>query len=145
MWRRRMRTQSEWNVEISGRSLSFLPSRAAARSLHFVGRLVGEGDGQNALGPDAVADQLGDAVGDDAGLAGARPGQHQQRPREGVTASCWAGLSLFIFASYQTRANHCPGRAQFFLPTPDLDLQVRMTYTSSSDWSKIRTYQTLTI
>ena len=48
--------------------------------LHLVGRLVGEGEGQNLRRPDAVREQVGDAVGDDAGLAAARPGEHQQRP-----------------------------------------------------------------
>ena len=98
MCRRRTRTQSEWNVEISGRGgASFAGLGSAFRAtrpraqlrqqrrgplLHFAGRLLGERDGQNALGLRAAADQLGDAIGDDARLAGARAGQHQQRPSQ---------------------------------------------------------------
>jgi len=50
---------------------------------HLVGRLVGKRHAQDAVGPCAAADQLGDAEGDDAGLAGPCPGQHQQRTRQG--------------------------------------------------------------
>ena len=48
-------------------------------ALHLVGRFVGEGEGQNLRRPHAVREQVGDAVGDHARLAAARPGQHQQR------------------------------------------------------------------
>ena len=99
MFRRRMRTQSEWNVEISGRGESSETSlrvrsdarcraapcpanSAAGPLLHFAGRFLRERDGQNPLRLRAAADQLGDAIGDDARLAGARAGQHQQRPAQ---------------------------------------------------------------
>ena len=62
--------------------------------LHFVGRLVGEGDRQDAFGPDAVADQLGDAVGDHPRLAGSRPRQHQQWPRERVDGVVLGGIQV---------------------------------------------------
>ncbi len=48
--------------------------------LHLVGRLVGEGDGEDLERRHApVGDQVGDAVGEDPGLAGPRPGHDQQR------------------------------------------------------------------
>ena len=80
MCRRRMRTQSEWKVEISGCLGNFLPRSSGGPLLHFLGRLVGEGDGQDAIGRDAVANQLGDAEGDHPSLARAGPRQDQQRP-----------------------------------------------------------------
>ncbi len=47
---------------------------------HLAGRLVGEGDGHDTPGGDAeLPHQPGDAVGEHAGLATARPGQHQHR------------------------------------------------------------------
>ena len=48
---------------------------------HLPGRLVGEGYGQDAPGGDAtLGDQIGDAVGNNAGFAGAWSGDNQQRP-----------------------------------------------------------------
>ena len=89
-----MRTQSEWNVEISGlRSVRF-PSRAVGPLLHLAGRLVGERDGQDAVGGRAMADQLGDAVGDHAGLAGAGAGQDQQRAGEGLDGVVLGGIQV---------------------------------------------------
>ena len=46
---------------------------------HFGGGLVGEGDGCNAFGGQAVVDQLANLVRDDAGFARARARQHQTR------------------------------------------------------------------
>ena len=47
---------------------------------HLAGGLVGEGDGEDAPGRHAgLADEVGDAVGDDAGLAGPRPGEDEER------------------------------------------------------------------
>ena len=89
-----MRTQSEWKVDISGRCVELFAQHGGGALLHLVGRLVGEGDGQDSLGADAVADQLGDAVGDDAGLAGSRPGQHQQRPGERVDGVVLGGIQV---------------------------------------------------
>ena len=46
---------------------------------HLPRRLVGEGDGANVAGGNpAGTDQMGDLAGDDAGLAGAGTGQHQE-------------------------------------------------------------------
>ena len=53
------------------------PLDAAA---HFVGRLVREGQGEDLMARHAVLQQPGDAMGDHARLAAARPGQDQQRP-----------------------------------------------------------------
>ena len=65
------------------------------RSRITLGGLVGEGDGHDAPGFDAVfLDEIGDAVGEHAGLAGARAGQHEHRPRVVVTACCWEGLRV---------------------------------------------------
>ena len=51
--------------------------------LHLARRLVGEGDGENLAGPGAAeAENVGDAHGEHAGLAGAGAGQHQHRAVE---------------------------------------------------------------
>jgi hypothetical protein len=47
---------------------------------HLVGGLVGEGERHNRGGGHPHGDQVGHALGDDPGLAAARPCQHQQRP-----------------------------------------------------------------
>src|SRR5687768_8499642 len=62
-----------------GRSVSDQPLDALT---HLARRLVGEGDGQNLirLGV-AVADEVRDAVGNDARLARTRAGEDQQRSR----------------------------------------------------------------
>ncbi len=57
---------------LSGHGLHPLP--------HLLGRLVGEGDGHDPVGIDPRAGQIGNAVGDNAGLAAARAGQHKQGP-----------------------------------------------------------------
>ncbi len=47
---------------------------------HLPGGFVGEGDRQDAARVDADhLDKVGDAVGNDAGLAAARPGEYQYR------------------------------------------------------------------
>ena len=51
--------------------------------LHLARRFVGEGDGENLAGPGAAGRQnVGDAHGQHAGLAGAGAGQHQHRAVE---------------------------------------------------------------
>ena len=57
--------------------------------LHLARGLVREGDGQDVLRRDALVDEVRDAVGDDARLAGARPGQDQNRAVKGLS-----GLAL---------------------------------------------------
>ena len=51
--------------------------------LHFPGGLVGEGDGQDVVRGGFLGDQVGDAEGDHARLAGAGAGQDQDRPAQG--------------------------------------------------------------
>jgi len=46
---------------------------------HFLGRLVGEGQGQNRPGGDAAGDEVGDPMGDDPGFSRAGAGQDQHR------------------------------------------------------------------
>ena len=45
---------------------------------HFAGGFVGEGDAEDALGRDAELHESGDAIGDDAGLSGARTGEDEE-------------------------------------------------------------------
>ena len=47
---------------------------------HLAGRLVGEGQQQNAVDRDALFEQVRHAVGQCARLARARAGEHQRRP-----------------------------------------------------------------
>ena len=47
--------------------------------LHLAGGLVGEGDGQDVPGRDALLNEVGDSPRDDAGLARPGPGQDKQR------------------------------------------------------------------
>ena len=55
----------------------------ADAGLHLARRLVGEGDGQDLAGPGAAGgEDMGDAHGEHAGLAGAGAGQHQHRAVE---------------------------------------------------------------
>ena len=46
---------------------------------HLLGRLVGERNGEDSRGTGAPPNKVGDAGDDDAGLAGAGAGEHQQR------------------------------------------------------------------
>src|SRR5699024_6090197 len=57
-----------------------IPADALGHALaHLLRRLVGEGDGGDALGGHAPgADQVGDLLHDHAGLAAARAGEHEQ-------------------------------------------------------------------
>jgi hypothetical protein len=51
---------------------------------HLTGGLVGEGDCEDLVGPDAaVLDEMGDAMRQHARLAAARAGKHQQRAGDG--------------------------------------------------------------
>ena len=55
----------------------------ADAALHLARRLVGEGDGEDFTGPGAAGRQdMGDAHGEHARLAGAGAGQHQHRAVE---------------------------------------------------------------
>ena len=79
--RRSRRTQNEWKVEISGGARRFMSfeQRSHARA-HFAGGFIREGDGQNGRRRHVIrADQMRDAMRDDARLAAARAGQDQHR------------------------------------------------------------------
>ena len=77
--RRSSRAHSAWNVEIHIARQS-APSSASTRVAHFLGGLVGEGDGEDLVGLRvAVGDEVRDAMRDDARLARARAGEDQQR------------------------------------------------------------------
>ena len=54
---------------------------------HFGGGFVGEGDGEDGVGGDAALfDEIGDAVGDDAGLAGAGTGEQEDGTVDSLNA-----------------------------------------------------------
>ncbi len=78
-----------------------LGERAVAEDLvdalgHLVGGLVGEGDGEDGVrGHAALLDEIGDAVRDDAGLAGACAGEQQHGAIDGLDA--FALLRIHIF------------------------------------------------
>ena len=62
---------------------------------HLLRRLVGEGDREHLIGLGMpVADEVGDPVGDDARLAGARAGENQQRPVEMQRRFALFGIQL---------------------------------------------------
>ena len=52
----------------------FGPNEMDDTFLHFPGRFVGEGEGQDSEGVDAFGDEISDAVGEYAGLSGAGAG-----------------------------------------------------------------------
>ena len=56
------------------------PDQVGHAPAHLVGGLVGEGECHDRGGGHADRDEVGHAMGDDPGLAAARPCQHQQRP-----------------------------------------------------------------
>ena len=79
--RRRIRSPTEWNVLPQSRDRS-PPMRAVMDPLHhFAGRLVGEGEEEDAFRRDPVFEQPGDAVGEGARLARAGPGEHEAGSR----------------------------------------------------------------
>ena len=73
-------------------------------AVHFVGRLVGEGQRQDLAGRNAVPQQVGDAVRDDAGLAAAGPGQDQQRPVDVLDGLALGGGQVVETADLPRRA-----------------------------------------
>ena len=77
--RRSSRAQSEWNVDTHMPAAVRAEQRLDARA-HFFGGLVREGDGEDFVRLRvAVADEVRDAAGDDARLAGTRARENQQR------------------------------------------------------------------
>ena len=102
-----MRAARLWNVARSG-----VPSLAADERddavVHLARGLVGERDAQDPVGPDLVGDQVRDAAGDDARLAGAGARDDAERPvddRDG-------GRLLGIESSDGGPSRLMPGRAR---------------------------------
>ncbi len=60
-----------------------LPEQIRHPPHHFLGRLVGEREQQNALGRDALLQQVGDPIGERAGFARPGAGNDQRRARRG--------------------------------------------------------------
>ena len=71
---------------------------------HLVGRLVGEGHGQNVPGSDAGCDEIGHAAGDDTRLAGPGAGEHQQR-----TVDVVDGGTLLVVQTTEVRGRQTGG------------------------------------
>ena len=67
---------------------------------HLARRLVGEGHAEDLLRRNSGAEHVGDAVGDDAGLAGSGAGEHQHRPFDGA-----GGGGLFRIETGENRIN----------------------------------------
>jgi hypothetical protein len=90
-----MRAQIEWKVPTHRRSdLGDVAAHLVDALAHLAGGLVGEGDGEDAPGGHALFEELGDAVGDDARLAGARAGEDQQRRAAVVDGRLLFGVEL---------------------------------------------------
>ena len=74
-----MRLPMEWNVPPQSDG-QFLPQQIRHAPHHFAGGLVRERQQQDAVGRDALLQQVGHAVGERARLARARAGDDQRRP-----------------------------------------------------------------
>jgi len=82
-----------WNVPIHGMPSTICPTMAADAQLHLARRLVGEGDAEDFRRPRPPGRQdVGDAGGQHAGLAGPGASQHQHRPSSVSTAARCSGL-----------------------------------------------------
>ena len=79
---RRMRTQSEWNVQTVISPAAFLETMPPMRSRISAGGLVGEGDGEDFRRRDLLFQHVGDPAGDGAGFAGAGAGEDHDGPVE---------------------------------------------------------------
>ena len=74
-------------------ALDHAADQLADALLHLARRLVGEGDGEDLRGPrPAEAQDMGDAGGEHARLAGAGAGQHQHRPVERLDRLALLGI-----------------------------------------------------
>jgi hypothetical protein len=62
---------------------------------HFLGSLVGKGDGEDGVGRDvAFFNEVRDAMGDDAGFAGAGTGEQQNGAVHGFNAGGLLGVHV---------------------------------------------------
>ena len=59
---------------------------------HFIGRLVGEGEGQDAAWIHAFFNHVGDAAGDGAGFTGAGTGKDEHRAVQGLDGLFLGGV-----------------------------------------------------
>ena len=82
-WRRRISHPDRVERAEPGHALDHVADDLADAMLHLARRLVGEGDGEDfARAGAAEAENMGDAHGEHASLAGAGAGQHQHRAVE---------------------------------------------------------------
>ena len=87
MSRRSTRTQKLWKVESSGLASELWPSSRSTRSDISVAALLVKVTARMESAADAaLLDEVGDAVGDDARLAGAGAGQQQHGAIDGLNA-----------------------------------------------------------
>ena len=95
MSRRRMRTQKEWKVEMSGLASEEWPSRRSTRSAISLAALLVKVTARMESGRDALfADEPGDAAGDDAGFARAGSGQDEQGALGGLDGGALFGIQI---------------------------------------------------
>ncbi len=78
MWALRIRRHSAWKV-CDHHAVKVFADQFPHPLAHLFRRFIGEGHGQDAGGFNALLEQLGNAAGDDPGLAGAGSGKQQQR------------------------------------------------------------------
>ena len=79
-----------------GEALGLLADEVEDPLPHLPGGLVGEGDGHDAAGVDAdYLHQVGDAVGDDARLAAAGPGEDEKGAVDGLDGFTLGGVEAF--------------------------------------------------
>ena len=89
-------------------ALDDLPDHGADARLHLARRLVGEGDGEDFRGARAAErEDVGDARGQHARLAGAGAGQHQHRAVERLDR-----LALLRIEAGEIRRRHGRARAR---------------------------------
>jgi hypothetical protein len=87
----------EWKVPSQGMPSTASPTRNADALLHLAGGLVGEGDGEDLRRPgEAERQDVGDAGGQHARLAGAGAGQHEDRALGGLD-----GAALLLVQAFQ--------------------------------------------
>src|SRR5205807_2489663 len=97
------------------------------------GRLVGEGHGQARSRQHAALEESRDAVRDDAGLAGACPGEHQHRPEVVLDGCTLRRIQIHRAAGFTPGPRNwgacfCPGY-EFSAPRPSV-----ASTASPNDW-----------
>ena len=93
-----------------GHALDHAADDLADAVLHLARRLVGEGDGEDLAGPGAAGgEDMGDAHGEHAGLAGAGAGQHQDRAVERLDGFALLGIEAGEIRRTGSRIHACGG------------------------------------